>query len=108
MHLKRIVIFFFTTAIGSFVTINGFAQDSTLKRKVTVVKDTTVIIDSDTTVSESNCREDFFGSGDKISNPSKTLLVTKTQKTVSFSSFMKTLAMAPDHVLADLDKDGKK
>jgi hypothetical protein len=108
MLSSRIGGFLFTIVTVSFITINGFAQDTTLKRKVTVVKDTTIFITSDTTISESNCREDFFASGNKISNPSKTMLVTKTKQTVSVNSFMKTLAMAPDHVLADLDKDGKK
>jgi hypothetical protein len=100
--------YFITTAVASFITFNGVAQDTAYKRRVTVVKDTTVMVNYDTTVSERNCIEDNFGAGEKISNPSKISLVTKAKKTVTLNSFIQQLNMTRDHALIDMDKDGKK
>lgn len=51
----------------------------------------------------------FFQQGEKVNDPAKTLLVTKARKTVSLKKFTETeLSDYADHVLADLDNDGKK
>lgn len=51
----------------------------------------------------------FFQQGEKLTNPAKTLLVTKAGKLVSVKSFMEAeMSGIADHVLADLDNDGKK
>lgn len=94
--------------LGCLYALPGYSQDTTFQRKVTTVKDTTIFISYDTLISEKNCIEDFFGSGEKVTNPSKTLLVTKEKKTVSLDRFIDQLNMGRDHVLTDLDKDGKK
>ena len=51
----------------------------------------------------------FFQNEEKSKTPGKVLLVTKTGKTVSLSNFLKDPDFdAADHVLSDLDNDGKK
>ena len=65
-------------------------------------RDSAVLIDTDPTTQ-------FFQQGERVTNPGKVLLITKTKKTVKLSSFLKTEEMAySDHTLTDLDKDGKK
>ncbi len=50
----------------------------------------------------------FFQQNEKAANPSKLLLLTKTNKTINLPEFLKSLGIYTDHVLADLDNDGKK
>jgi hypothetical protein len=64
--------------------------------------DTAVVPETDPTIL-------FFQQGEKVSDPAKTLLITKARKTVSLKKFIETeLSDYADHVLADLDNDGKK
>ena len=50
----------------------------------------------------------FFQSGEKIKLPAKTILITKTKKTITLAAFLKNDDMMySDNVLADLDSDGK-
>ncbi|HEX4878162.1 MAG TPA: hypothetical protein VFV31_15945 [Chitinophagaceae bacterium] len=51
----------------------------------------------------------FFQQGEKLSNPAKTMLVTKAGKVVSVKIFLEAeMSGLANHVLADLDNDGKK
>ncbi len=64
--------------------------------------DTSVVPETDPTIL-------FFQQGEKVNDPAKTMLVTKARKTVSLKKFTETeLSDYADHVLADLDDDGKK
>ncbi len=52
---------------------------------------------------------DFFQQGEKLNSTDKVLLILKSKKTIRLSSFLKTPDMQfSDHVLGDLDNDGKK
>ncbi|HYC40345.1 MAG TPA: hypothetical protein VEB63_07630 [Chitinophagaceae bacterium] len=103
------VKFFFLTGIFLlFFSTSVVSQDTSFHRKVTVFKDTTVVVDDDTTWTETYCMDDFFETNEKVTNPARTYLVTKSKKTISLKTFLNTLAMAPDHMLKDLDGDGKK
>ncbi len=51
----------------------------------------------------------FFQTGGKAADPSKLLVITPARKTVTLSALLATKQMTySDHVLADLDSDGKK
>ena len=50
---------------------------------------------------------DFFQHGEKAASPARVSLVTKAGKTLSLAAFLKSLGPNSDHVLADLDNDGK-
>lgn len=50
----------------------------------------------------------FFKKGEKAANPSKLMLLTKANKTINLSAFLKNLGIYTDYALADLDNDGKK
>jgi len=64
--------------------------------------DTSVVPETDPTIL-------FFQQGEKVNDPAKTLLVTKARKTVALEKFTETeLSDYADHVLADMDDDGKK
>lgn len=64
--------------------------------------DTAIVPETDPTIL-------FFQQGEKVIDPAKTLLVTKARKTFSLKKFTETeLSDYADHVLADLDDDGKK
>ncbi len=89
-----------------FISLVGFSVlkaqgvDSTF---VMYQKDSAVIPETDATVL-------FFQNNERLpaNRFGKTLLVTKSRKTVTLSSFLKgSSMMSPDIVLADLDKDGK-
>ena len=69
----------------------------------------TVLYQRDSVIEAEDPTIHFFQTGEKIANPVKTLLVTKTNKTISLSSLLKAKEMTyPEHTLADLDNDGKK
>ena len=72
--------------------------------------DSVVIKMSDKTIEEDvDSTTYFFENGEKVSNPAKIMLLTKANKTISLAAFLKNEDMtAPDHVLSDLDNDGKK
>ena len=52
----------------------------------------------------------FFDEHEKLDSPAKTFLITKAKKTVSLESVLKKTGTTAegDHVLADMDDDGKK
>jgi hypothetical protein len=50
----------------------------------------------------------FFQQNEKVSSPAAVKLVTKSNKIVSLQSFLQSNGIYAGHVLADLDKDGKK
>lgn len=64
-------------------------------------RDSVVALDSDPTVL-------FFQQNEKVASPATIRLVTKTNKIVKLSSFLDSIGIYAGHVLADLDKDGKK
>jgi hypothetical protein len=77
---------------------------STLQAQIDSVmnqRDSAIVPETDPTVL-------FFQQGEKAATPSKLMLLTKTKKTVNLSAFLKNLGEYGDHVLADLDNDGKK
>ena len=64
--------------------------------------DTAIVPETDPTIL-------FFQQGEKVNDPAKTFLITKARKTVSLKKFIETeLSDYADHILADLDNDGKK
>lgn len=86
--MKKILLLFFVA-----FRLTAFAQEPA---------DTAVVPETDPTIL-------FFQHGEKVIDPAKTLLVTKAGKTVSLKKFSETeLSDYADHVLADLDNDGKK
>ena len=50
----------------------------------------------------------FFRQNEKITSPATVKLITKANKIVSLKDFLDRTGIYADHVLADLDKDGKK
>src|SRR5437868_2186672 len=104
---KTIVFFVACLVMCCSARANTNFQDTSYKKSITVVKDTTVYVKSDTGVRK-ECNDQFFQQGDKITATAKTMLITKDKKTVTLKSFMQKLTTEPDHVLADLDHDGKK
>ena len=50
----------------------------------------------------------FFLQNEKVASPAAVILVTKANKVVSLPSFLTGIGIYANHVLADLDKDGKK
>lgn len=91
------VIFLLIMSVVSCQVLKAQETDSVLYQRDSVIE-----LNDDPTTS-------FFQSGEKPANPSKVLLVTKAQKTISLSALLKTERMAyPDYTLADLDNDGKK
>ncbi len=79
----------------SFSVLHG-QQDS-----VKLWKDRVIVPESDPTVL-------FFQQNEKVASAATTRLVTKANKTVSLSAFLDSAGIFANHVLADLDKDGKK
>lgn len=96
MRLKKIILL----AIPILCCASLHAQvdgDSVLHQRDSVIE-----VDNDPTT-------EFFRQGEKISAPSKTILVLKNRKTVSLGALLKSNNMMDaDHVLADLDNDGRK
>lgn len=87
-----IVIFLFF--IGSTIQ----AQEDSVRH----TKDSVIEIATDPTTL-------FFQSGERISTPAKTILITAAKKTISLAALQKNEnMMMSDHTLADLDNDGKK
>lgn len=64
-------------------------------------RDSVIIPDSDPTVL-------FFQQHEKAASPAAVSLVTKTNKVISLQAFLAGIGIYADHVLADLDGDGKK
>jgi hypothetical protein len=50
----------------------------------------------------------FFQQNEKVTLPATVTLVTKTNKIVKLPAFLDSIGIYANHVLADLDKDGKK
>lgn len=64
-------------------------------------RDSVVIPESDPTVL-------FFQQNEKVASPATIRLVTKANKIVNLQAFLGSTGIYAGHVLADLDKDGKK
>ena len=79
----------------SFSTLHA-QQDSVMYQR-----DSAVIPESDPTVL-------FFQQNEKVVSQANIRLVTKANKIVSLPDFLSSTGIYADHVLADLDKDGKK
>jgi len=90
--------FFYLLSFFYFVNTNAqVAVDSVLYAKDSVIE----VPEDSTTI--------FFQSGQKVTNPSKITLVTKSKRTISFNNFIKKeLSELQENVLADLDNDKKK
>lgn len=67
-----------------------------------------VKLQKDGTIPESDPTVLFFRKNEKAASPDAVKLVTRANKMVSLSAFLKNTGVFADHVLADLDKDGKK
>jgi hypothetical protein len=89
---RYILLFFFST----FSFIAAQSQEPVLH-----ARDSVITLETDATTN-------FFRVNEKTTRPDKIVLVTKARKTISLSSFLKDLGQYADHVLADLDNDGKK
>jgi hypothetical protein len=63
--------------------------------------DSVIDLDTDPTVH-------FFQQNEKAASPATVTLVTKTNKIVKLPAFLESTGIYADHVLADLDMDGKK
>jgi hypothetical protein len=64
-------------------------------------RDSVIMPESDPTVL-------FFQQNEKVTSPAAVRLVTKANKILSLQAFLSNSGIYADHVLADLDKDGKK
>src|SRR5947209_4220527 len=64
-------------------------------------RDSVIMPESDPTVL-------FFQQNEKVISPANVMLVTKANKIVSLKNFLAGTGIYANHVLADLDKDGKK
>ena len=84
-----------------FVLLFSFSLLHAQTDSVMYQRDSVIVPDSDPTVL-------FFQQNEKIASPATVRLVTKTNKIVKLSSFLDSIGIYADHVLADLDKDGKK
>ena len=68
-----------------------------------------VLYQRDSVIESEDPTTHFFQTGEKIGNPAKTIVITKSKKTVSLALLLKAKEMTyPEHTLADLDNDGKK
>src|SRR5258705_13676762 len=86
---------------SGLVLIFSFSALHAQADSVMYQRDSVITPDSDPTVL-------FFQQNEKIASPATVRLVTKTNKIVKLSSFLDSIGIYADHVLADLDKDGKK
>ena len=86
---------------SGLVLIFSFSALQAQTDSVMYQRDSVITADSDPTVL-------FFQQNEKIASPATVRLVTKTNKIVKLSSFLDSIGIYSDHVLADLDKDGKK
>jgi hypothetical protein len=93
MRTNRKIVLFLICSF-SFITVQ--AQEPVL-----YAKDSVIELPTNATIL-------FFQQNEKIATATKTLLLTKSRKTVSLSSMLTNLGNYADHALADLDKDGKK
>lgn len=82
--------------------VYGLAAQVPMEDSIRFQTDSAIVSESDATVL-------FFQEGEKVSRPEKIQLQLLSKKTSSLAAFFKTDEMMyPDHVLFDLDKDGKK
>lgn len=88
-------IFFAASLLFSFSNLKA-QVDSVLYQRDSVIESET-----DPTVL-------FFQQNEKAASPAAVRLVTKTNKIVNLPAFLRNTGIYADHVLADLDKDGKK
>jgi hypothetical protein len=66
-------------------------------------------VQPDTLVTDTDSTTLFFKEGEKVLSPAKTMLLTRSGRTYSLKVFMESDRMQfGDHVLSDLDNDGKK
>ena len=86
---------------SGFVFVFSFSILHAQEDPVLYQKDSVIIPESDLTVL-------FFQENEKVSSPETVKLVTKAGKIINLQSFLKSTGIYADHVLADLDKDGKK
>ena len=87
--------------IAGFVFVFSFSALHAQVDTVLFRKDSLIIPESDPTVL-------FFQENEKVSSPETVKLVTKAGKIINLQSFLTNTGIYADHVLADLDKDGKK
>ena len=84
-----------------FILLFSFSVLPAQQDSLMFQKDSAIMPESDPTVL-------FFQQNEKASLPAAVKLVTKSNKIVSLSAFLANAGIFADHVLADLDKDGKK
>ena len=84
-----------------FVLLFSFSVLPAQQDTVMFQKDSAIIPESDPLVL-------FFQKNEKALSPAAVKLVTKSNKIVTLSAFLAGTGIFANHVLADLDKDGKK
>src|SRR5688572_30173553 len=90
---RRIILFFFS----AFFYTASQAQVDTMSYRADTVD-----------ITETDMIAWFFEKNEQVTDPGKTILVTKAKKTTSLTSFLKGLGSFAAHAVADLDNDGKK
>src|SRR5258705_2120513 len=86
---------------SGFILIFSFSTLHAQADSVMYQRDSVITPGSDPTVL-------FFQQNEKVASPATVSLVTKTNKIVKLKAFLESTGIYADHVLADLDKDGKK
>jgi hypothetical protein len=98
MKAKK-TIFLLAVSIFCFSAVKAQTEDTLVMYQ----RDSAIVPPTEQTVL-------FFQENERLNAGSigKTILITKSRKTIKLAAFLKGLSMEyPDHVLADLDKDGK-
>jgi hypothetical protein len=86
---------------SGFVLLFSFSSLHAQVDSVMYQRDSAVIPVTDPTVL-------FFQQNEKASSPAAVKLITKTNKTMTLAALLSGIGIFSDHVLADLDMDGKK
>ena len=86
---------------SGFVLLLSFSILHAQTDSVMYQRDSAVIPETDPTVL-------FFQQNEKAASPAVVKLITKANKIISLQAFLVISGIYADHVLADLDKDGKK
>lgn len=84
-----------------FVFLISFSLLHAQEDPVLYQKDIVIFPETDPTVL-------FFQENEKVASPALVKLVTKSGKIVNLQSFLTSTGIYAEHVMADLDKDGKK
>jgi hypothetical protein len=92
---------FFQKLFLALALVLAFSPAPAQQDSVMYQRDSVIIAESDPTVL-------FFQQNEKAASPAAVRLVTKANKIVTLQSFLASTGIYADHVLADLDKDGKK